>query len=84
MGKDDIQFGDIWTHESFQNNGIAKKSILYLTNIFFTKKIWFLCKENNYASIKVAKNSGFVLYGIGYKKNSFLNLFSTYLLTKKL
>lgn len=80
MHKNDIQFGDIWTSPSLQNMGIAKKNLKYLSSLHSDKKIWFLCDENNFASRKIAEDSGFVFYGYGYKTKKIFNFLSQYIL----
>lgn len=82
MGVNDIQFGDIWTLDSFQNKGIAKRNLNLLINKHSNKKIWFLCSEDNIASRKIAENSGFELFGVGYKSKRLINILSQYIISK--
>lgn len=69
MCENDLQIGDTFTALKFRGEGIATWAILKIIELLKTKdrKFWYLCAEDNLASIRVIEKAGFKKKGSGIR-----------------
>lgn len=60
MDKSDIQISNVWTKDEYRNLNIATIIINQICLTSKNKSIWYICREDNAPSIKVAKKSNFI------------------------
>ena len=71
MNKNDLQLGEIWTHEDARRKGVATRAIGHLLSLdcYEGRAFWYVVKENNADSIRLAERFGFSLYCRAQKKS---------------
>lgn len=74
MEKNDLQITNVHVNPDYRGQGIAHKMINIAFGIFSKhgRTFWYITKDDNIASIKLCKKSGFKLAGKGFKRNRWL------------
>jgi len=83
MVHDDLQIGDIWTHQEYRRKSLARFAVQNIFHIFAKpgRRIWYIADKDNIASIRVAEKSGFAKAGEGCRTKRYgLNLFGSYVI----
>ncbi|MEO0529248.1 MAG: GNAT family protein [Planctomycetota bacterium] len=67
MGRDDLQFGDIWTDPDSRGRGLAGTALAAAMSEFGSagRRFWYLTETANHASQRVATKAGFEFVGEG-------------------
>ena len=70
MGPGDLQAAGIWTRPDHRGHGLALLALQELTARLAPSDriLWYLVREDNHASIRLAERSGFRLAGRGLKQ----------------
>jgi RimJ/RimL family protein N-acetyltransferase len=70
MRKDDLQFGDLWTHDAHRGRGLAGVAIdaALASAARAGRRFWYITDPSNVASIRVAEKAGFQLIGHGTRE----------------
>ena len=86
MAARDLQIGDTWTDPEQRGKGLAARAIEEILKQMGNpgRAFWYLVREDNAASIKVAEKQGFRCVGLGSKRAPFgLPVIGRYLLEER-
>lgn len=86
MEKNDLQVGDVWTHENYRNQGIATQALIEIVkaNQKNGRRFWYITDEENKPSQKIAENAGFSIFGKGTRTKRFgIRLFGAFIVTDR-
>jgi len=84
--KNDLQIGPVWTHNEHRRNGIASYVIQKILQSYKKRgrKFWYIVREENIASRRLAEKAGFILYGKGVRKKKFgIRAIGTFVIEKE-
>lgn len=85
MGENDLHITGTWTDENYRGKGLATKTLVYVLMLHKNEniKLWYISRQENIASIRVAKKAGFQLFGVGGIVSRFNSRFLGYFSIKK-
>ena len=68
MEKNSLQVSNVWTSKECRNTGVATAALKFIIKKKNSKKIWFLCREDNLASARIAEKAGLTYKRLCVKK----------------
>lgn len=71
MKRDELLFGDIWTDPKCRRRGLARYAVTSILHAYPNADYWYLVREENDASIKLAQGVGFELVATGVRTRRF-------------